>query len=80
LGRALAAKVRLIVWCKAWGHRAEPAVADQVASYGGDSHRLGAAAALHGLRQPQGRFRGQRRDALTAGRPRLKLDTNWTLL
>jgi len=25
------------VWCKACGHRAEPAVADQVASYGGDT-------------------------------------------
>src|SRR5271155_3562542 len=36
LGQALTAKVRLIVWCKACGHRAEPAVADQVASYGDD--------------------------------------------
>jgi len=35
LSRPLAAKVRLIVWCKACGHPAEPAVADQVASYGG---------------------------------------------
>ena len=34
---ALAAKVRLIVWCKACGHRAEPALADQIASYGGDT-------------------------------------------
>ncbi len=33
-GQALAAKVRLIVWCKACRHRAEPAVADQVARYG----------------------------------------------
>jgi len=30
LGQALAAKVRLIVWCKACGHQAEPDVADQV--------------------------------------------------
>src|SRR5713101_6930536 len=37
LGQALAARVRLIVWCKACGHRAEPAVADQVARYGGDT-------------------------------------------
>ncbi len=37
LVQALTAKVRLIVWCKAGGHRAEPAVADQVASYGRDT-------------------------------------------
>jgi len=37
LGQALAAKVRLIVRCKACGHRAEPAVVDQVARYGGDT-------------------------------------------
>jgi len=36
LGQAFAAKVRLIVWCKACEHRAEPAVADQVARYGAD--------------------------------------------
>src|SRR6266852_8754473 len=34
LGHALAAKVRLIVWCKACGHRAEPDIADLVARYG----------------------------------------------
>jgi hypothetical protein len=34
LGGALAAKVRLIVWCKACGHRAEPEVAEQVAHHG----------------------------------------------
>jgi len=34
LGGALAAKVRLIVWCKACQHRAEPDIADQVARYG----------------------------------------------
>jgi hypothetical protein len=28
--------VRLTVCCKACGHRAEPAVADQVVRYGGD--------------------------------------------
>jgi hypothetical protein len=33
-GNALAAKVRLIVWCKACGHRAEPDVAEQVAHHG----------------------------------------------
>src|SRR5229473_3350731 len=37
LSQALAAKVRLIVWCKSCGHRAEPAVVDQVARYGGDT-------------------------------------------
>jgi hypothetical protein len=34
LGQALAAKVRLIVWCKSCGHRAEPDVATQVAQHG----------------------------------------------
>jgi hypothetical protein len=37
LGQALAAKVRLIVWCKICWHRAEPDVADQVARYGADT-------------------------------------------
>jgi hypothetical protein len=37
LGQALAAQVRLIVWCKNCWHRAEPDVADQVARYGGDT-------------------------------------------
>ena len=51
LGGAVNAKVRLIVWCKACGHRAEPAVADQVVRHGGDTAviRLGAAAALFGF-------------------------------
>jgi len=35
LGQALAAKVRLIVWCKECGHRVEPDVVEQVARYGG---------------------------------------------
>ena len=37
LGQALAAKVRLIVRRKACGHRAEPAVIDQIARYGVDA-------------------------------------------
>jgi hypothetical protein len=37
LGQALAAQVRLMVWCKACGHPAEPPVADQVARYSGDT-------------------------------------------
>jgi hypothetical protein len=36
LGNALAAKVRLIVWCKGCSHQAEPNIADQVARYGAD--------------------------------------------
>jgi hypothetical protein len=32
--QALAAKVRLIVWCKGCGHQAEPDVATQVAHHG----------------------------------------------
>jgi hypothetical protein len=34
LGNALAAKVRLIVWCKACGHQVEPDIAAQVDRYG----------------------------------------------
>ena len=34
LGQALDAKVRLVVRCKACGHRVEPAVAEQIARYG----------------------------------------------
>ena len=34
LGQALAASVRLIVWCKSCAHRAEPEVAVQVAQHG----------------------------------------------
>jgi hypothetical protein len=34
LGQALAAKVRLIVWCKSCGHQAEPDVATHVAQHG----------------------------------------------
>lgn len=37
LGQAPDAKVRLMVWCKGCEHRAEPAVADQVARYGNDT-------------------------------------------
>ncbi len=37
LGQALAARVRLIVWCKACQHRAEPDIAEQVARYGADT-------------------------------------------
>jgi hypothetical protein len=46
LGQALAAKVRLIVWCKACQHRAEPAVIDQVARYGADATVIDWAARL----------------------------------
>jgi hypothetical protein len=34
LGQALAARVRLMVWCKSCGHRAEPDVATQIAQHG----------------------------------------------
>ena len=34
LGQALAAQVRLIVWCKSCNHRAEPGIATQVARHG----------------------------------------------
>lgn len=34
LGQALAARVRLIVWCKSCGHRVEPDVAELVSWHG----------------------------------------------
>jgi hypothetical protein len=34
LGQALAAQVRLIVWCKSCNHRDEPEVATQVVQHG----------------------------------------------
>src|SRR5205823_3934272 len=34
LGQALAAHVRLIVWCRSCNHRAEPDIATQVAQHG----------------------------------------------
>src|ERR1700721_1508690 len=34
LGQALAAHVRLIVWCKSCNHRSEPDIAIQVAQHG----------------------------------------------
>jgi hypothetical protein len=53
LGQALAAKVRLIVWCKACGHRAEPDIAetDRALWRGCRRHRLGEPLALLGLRR-----------------------------
>ncbi|MGC2414731.1 MAG: hypothetical protein WA459_18805 [Stellaceae bacterium] len=47
LGAALDAEVRLTVWCKAYGHRAEPVVADQVARDGGDTAVIDRARRLH---------------------------------
>jgi hypothetical protein len=34
LGNAAAARVRLIVWCKARGHRVEPDAAEMAERYG----------------------------------------------
>jgi hypothetical protein len=39
LGNAAAARVRLIVWCKACGHRAEPDPAEIAKRYGARDHR-----------------------------------------
>lgn len=41
LGQALAAKVRLMVWCMGCGHRAEPDIAEQADSYGADVAVIG---------------------------------------
>jgi hypothetical protein len=37
LGNAAAARVRLIVWCKACGHRVEPDAAEMAERYGADT-------------------------------------------
>jgi hypothetical protein len=37
LGNAAKAQVRLIIWCKACGHRIEPDVAEMVERYGADT-------------------------------------------
>jgi hypothetical protein len=52
LGQALAAHVRLIVWCKSCNHRAEPDVATQFAQHGARKTRysLGASVALYRMR------------------------------
>jgi hypothetical protein len=34
LGQAVAAKVRLIAWCKSCGHQSEPDISTQVAQHG----------------------------------------------
>jgi hypothetical protein len=34
LGQAVAAQVRLIVWCKSCDHRADPDIATQIAQHG----------------------------------------------
>jgi hypothetical protein len=37
LGNAAAARVRLIVWCKARGHQAEPDAAEMAERFGADT-------------------------------------------
>jgi hypothetical protein len=37
LGNAAAAHVRLVVWCKACGHRSEPDPAEQAERYGAET-------------------------------------------
>lgn len=37
LGNAAAARVRLIVWCKACGHRVEPDAAEMAGRYGAET-------------------------------------------
>ena len=40
LGNAAAARVRLIVWCKACRHQVDPDPAEMVARYGADTPAL----------------------------------------
>jgi hypothetical protein len=37
LGKAAAAKVRLIIWCKGCGHQVEPVPAEMAARYGAET-------------------------------------------
>src|SRR5437763_5143816 len=74
LGQALAAQVRIIVWCKSCDHRAEPDIATQVAQHGSgmpvpDWARL---FALFPMRGAGCRFRGERGEAVEQGSNRSK--------
>jgi hypothetical protein len=41
LGNASAARVRLIVWCRDWGHQTEPDAAEVAARYGAEARPAG---------------------------------------
>ena len=62
LGGAAAAQVRFIVWRKACEHQVEPDLADMAARYGARDRfsRLARAALLLAVRQPAGRYGGDR--------------------
>jgi hypothetical protein len=68
LGNAAAARVRLIVWCKACGHRAEPDPAEIAQRYGTETvvSRLARSTGVLALRQPQYRHGGDRHRAAVA--------------
>jgi hypothetical protein len=68
LGNAAAARVRLIVWCKACGHRVEPDAAEMAERYGAETAvpDWARAARLLPVRQPQRRHGGDRDRATVA--------------
>jgi hypothetical protein len=51
LGNAAAARVRLIVWCKACGHRVEPDAAEMAEHYGAETAVFEWRARLLGVRK-----------------------------
>jgi hypothetical protein len=67
LGNAAAARVRLIMWCKACGRQVEPGAA-QVAERRGPilPSSIGASGSLLPVRQPRRRHRGDRDRAAIA--------------
>ena len=70
LGNAAAAKVRLVVWCKAWCYRSEPDPAEQARWYGSETPvpKWAPAAGLLAMRQPQCRHGGDRDEAVRESR------------
>jgi hypothetical protein len=65
LGNAAAARVRLIVWGKGCQHQVEPDPAEMAARYGAEMPvlRLARAVGVLPLRQPAGRYGGERDQA-----------------
>jgi hypothetical protein len=72
LGNAAAARVRLIVWCKAYRHQVEPDAAEMAGRYGANTTvpEVARAARLLPVRQPRRRHGGDRdRAAVTESPP-----------
>src|SRR6266699_2102081 len=80
LGQALTAQARLIVWCKACGHRAEPDVAEQVSHHGAGMIVIDWAARLRcqGCGERSADFVVNGASPSLPGFPRLLSDESWS--